>query len=167
MVKLADRVSNTRGFMKNPPKDEPTKPARYLHEANPCGTGSYSSRVCDRRQAHDRGIETLSQIYCLESERVLTMRNWRNRLQIVVAGRGTMWYHVGRSIAWRFRKVRLERRQWCRLSFRRRHDGRNWSWPSESFQLRRRESLDQEMCQYDMCPCLSGKHLLRQLLGGK
>ena len=35
MVKLADRVCNTRDFMRNPPKDEPTKPARYLHEADP------------------------------------------------------------------------------------------------------------------------------------
>ena len=35
MVKLADRVCNTRDFMKDPPKDEPTKPARYLHEADP------------------------------------------------------------------------------------------------------------------------------------
>ncbi|MBR4651759.1 MAG: bifunctional (p)ppGpp synthetase/guanosine-3',5'-bis(diphosphate) 3'-pyrophosphohydrolase [Kiritimatiellae bacterium] len=35
MVKLADRICNTRDFMKAPPKDEPTKPARYLHEADP------------------------------------------------------------------------------------------------------------------------------------
>ena len=35
IVKLADRVCNTRDFMKDPPKDEPTKPARYLHEADP------------------------------------------------------------------------------------------------------------------------------------
>lgn len=35
MVKLADRVCNTQDFMRNPPKDEPTKPARYLHEADP------------------------------------------------------------------------------------------------------------------------------------
>lgn len=35
MVKLADRVCNTRDFMKDPPKDEPMKPARYLHEADP------------------------------------------------------------------------------------------------------------------------------------
>ena len=35
MVKLADRICNTRDFMKDPPKDEPTKPARYLHEADP------------------------------------------------------------------------------------------------------------------------------------
>ena len=35
MVNLADRVCNTRDFMRNPPKDEPTKPARYLHEADP------------------------------------------------------------------------------------------------------------------------------------
>ena len=30
-----DRVCNTRDFMRNPPEDEPTKPARYLHEADP------------------------------------------------------------------------------------------------------------------------------------
>ncbi len=35
MVKLADRVCNTRDFMKDPPKDELTKPARYLREADP------------------------------------------------------------------------------------------------------------------------------------
>ena len=35
MVKLADRVCNTHDFMKDPPKDEPMKPARYLHEADP------------------------------------------------------------------------------------------------------------------------------------
>ena len=35
MVKLADRICNTRDFMRDPPKDEPTKPARYLHEADP------------------------------------------------------------------------------------------------------------------------------------
>jgi len=35
MVKLADRVCNTRDFSKSPPKREPTKAARYLHEADP------------------------------------------------------------------------------------------------------------------------------------
>lgn len=35
MVKLADRVCNTRDFAKAPPKNEPTKAARYLHEADP------------------------------------------------------------------------------------------------------------------------------------
>ena len=35
MVKLADRVCNTRDFTKEPFKNEPTMPARYLHEADP------------------------------------------------------------------------------------------------------------------------------------
>lgn len=35
MVKLADRICNTRDFRDHPPKDEPTKAARYLHEADP------------------------------------------------------------------------------------------------------------------------------------
>ncbi len=35
MVKLADRICNTRDFMRDPPENEPTKPARYLHEADP------------------------------------------------------------------------------------------------------------------------------------